>query len=265
MAGASSVDLMPWAELLRLRHAGRSRAISCVQRKRVRRARRAFSSFTIFRMDGECRHLETRAAPLRNDDGTVAQLGVARDITTRKQAEARLRESERNLRQLTETIPVMLWSATPEGAIDYCNARFLEYTGFDADQVMGSDGFTKVLHPDGVDQPFRKWLSLHQNRSVVPGRGAQVSTPRMPLSMVHDKRAPVAGRTRAHTQVVRHGRGHARLETGAGGAAPHPREARAYDARDHDGRTDRVDRSRSQPAAVGHHHQRRHVLADAGR
>jgi len=76
-------------------------------------------------MDGECRHLETRAAPLRNDDGTVAQLGVARDITTRKQAEARLRESECNLRQLTETIPVMLWSATPEGAIDYCNAGSL--------------------------------------------------------------------------------------------------------------------------------------------
>ena len=76
--------------------------------------------FHIVGMDGECRHLETRAAPLRNDDGTVAQLGVARDITARKQAEARLRESERHLRQLTETIPVMLWSATPEGAIDYC-------------------------------------------------------------------------------------------------------------------------------------------------
>jgi len=42
----------------------------------------------------------------------------------------------------------MLWSATPEGAIDYCNARFLEYTGFDAEQLMGSGGFTKILHPD---------------------------------------------------------------------------------------------------------------------
>ena len=115
--------------------------------------------FHIFRMGGECRHLETRAAPLRNDDGTVAQLGVARDITTRKQAEARLRESERNLRQLTETIPVMLWSATPEGAIDYCNARFLEYTGFDAEEVMGRDGFTKVLHPDDVARTIQEWLS----------------------------------------------------------------------------------------------------------
>jgi PAS domain S-box-containing protein len=115
--------------------------------------------FHILRMDGERRHLETRAAPLRSDDGTVAQLGIARDITARTQADARLRESERHLRQLTETIPVMLWSATPDGALDYCNARFLEYTGFDAEQLMGSGGFTKVLHPDDLDRTVQEWLS----------------------------------------------------------------------------------------------------------
>jgi PAS domain S-box-containing protein len=59
---------------------------------------------------------------------------------------------------LTETIPEMLWSATPEGAIDYCNARLLDYTGFDAEQVMG-DGWTKLLHPDDVDQTVHEWLS----------------------------------------------------------------------------------------------------------
>jgi len=77
----------------------------------------------------------------------------------RTRGEAELQPSEPNLRQLTETIPVMLWSATPEGSIDYCNARFLEYTGFDADQVMGRDGFTKVRHPDDVDRAVQEWLS----------------------------------------------------------------------------------------------------------
>src|SRR6202521_546078 len=74
-------------------------------------------------------------------------------------AEARLRESERHLRQLTETIPVMLWSATPDGAIDYCNARFLEYTGFDAEQVVGGGGCAKLFHPDDVDRTMQEWLS----------------------------------------------------------------------------------------------------------
>jgi PAS domain S-box-containing protein len=157
MAGASSVDLMlgrNFYDLVTPEDRERYRAFN----ERVCAGQKGFLEFHIFRLDGECRHLETRAAPLRNDDGTVAQLGVARDITARKQAEARLRESERNLRQLTETIPEMLWSATPEGAIDYCNARMRDYTGFDAGQVMG-DGWTQLLHPDDVDQAVREWLS----------------------------------------------------------------------------------------------------------
>src|SRR4029077_7946996 len=63
------------------------------------------------------------------------------------------------LRELTETIPVMLWSATPDGAIDYCNGRFLEYTGLDAEQLMGRGAFTKVLHPDDLDRTVQAWLS----------------------------------------------------------------------------------------------------------
>ena len=79
-----------------------------------------------------------------------------RDISDSRQAQQKLRESELNLRQMTETIPEMLWSATPEGAIDYCNGRLLEYTGLAASQVMG-DGWTKLLHPDDVDHTARMW------------------------------------------------------------------------------------------------------------
>ena len=81
-----------------------------------------------------------------------------RDITDSKRAEEKLRESELNLRQMTETIPEMLWSATPDGAIDYCNARVLDYTGFSAEEIMGR-GWTKLLHPDDVDQAARVWMS----------------------------------------------------------------------------------------------------------
>jgi PAS domain S-box-containing protein len=80
------------------------------------------------------------------------------DITDSKLAAEKLRESELNLRQLTETIPEMLWSATPEGAIDYCNARVLDYTGFTAEEIMGGS-WIKLLHPDDVEQTVRVWMS----------------------------------------------------------------------------------------------------------
>ena len=81
-----------------------------------------------------------------------------RDITDSKRAEQKLRESELNLRQMTETIPEMLWSATPDGAIDYCNNRLLDYTGLSAEDIMGN-GWTQSIHPDDVEAATRAWMS----------------------------------------------------------------------------------------------------------
>ena len=91
-------------------------------------------------------------------DGPPSFTGYLRDITARKQADQNLRASELSLRQLTETIPEMLWSASPDGAIEYCNTRVLDYTGFSAEEVMGS-GWTALLHPDDVDGTVRAWMS----------------------------------------------------------------------------------------------------------
>jgi PAS domain S-box-containing protein len=79
-----------------------------------------------------------------------------RDITESKLAEEKLRASELHLRRMTETIPEMLWSATAAGAIDYCNTRVLDYTGFSAEELMG-DGWIKLVHTDDVDQADRQW------------------------------------------------------------------------------------------------------------
>jgi PAS domain S-box-containing protein len=54
------------------------------------------------------------------------------------------RASERDLRELTETIPQMLWSADAAGGIDYCNHRALDYTGISLEQVRGT-GWMRTL------------------------------------------------------------------------------------------------------------------------
>src|SRR5260221_3577141 len=83
MAGASSVDLMlarNFYDFVKPEDRDRYRAFN----ESICAGQKGLLEFHIVRMDRERRHLETRAAPLRNDDGTVAQLGVARDITDRK-------------------------------------------------------------------------------------------------------------------------------------------------------------------------------------
>ena len=76
----------------------------------------------------------------------------------RKRAEGELRDSERSLRQLTETIPQMLWSAETDGAIDYCNQRVLDYTGLSPEQVRGS-GWMKSVHQDDIEKMSQAWTA----------------------------------------------------------------------------------------------------------
>ena len=121
------------------------------------------------RADGAYRWFLFLANPLRDEAGDIIKwYGTNIDIEDRKRADEALRASEVNLRELTETIPAMLWSATAGGAIDYCNKRFLDYTGFSAQEVMG-DGWKRTFHPEDADRAGPVWMS-----SVATGAPYQV-------------------------------------------------------------------------------------------
>jgi PAS domain S-box-containing protein len=113
--------------------------------------------FRMRRHDGVYRWFQGRHRPVRDVNGRVVRWVVANnDIDDAKHAENALRVSEGNLKRLTETIPEMLWSATPDGMIDYCNARLLDYSGLSAAEIV-EHGWPKVLHPDDSEPTVRAW------------------------------------------------------------------------------------------------------------
>jgi PAS domain S-box-containing protein len=56
------------------------------------------------------------------------------------------RESGR-LRDVIETIPAYVWSALPDGSVDFVNRRWLEFSGFSLDKALGW-GWADALHPE---------------------------------------------------------------------------------------------------------------------
>ncbi|HXH22305.1 MAG TPA: PAS domain S-box protein [Dehalococcoidia bacterium] len=46
-----------------------------------------------------------------------------------RRARAAAEDAEARYRLLAETMPLLVWTARPDGSVDYCNARFYEYTG----------------------------------------------------------------------------------------------------------------------------------------
>ena len=71
--------------------------------------------YRIVRPDGEIRWIRDRAFPIRNEAGEVYRIvGIAEDISARKQAEKAIRESEERFRQLAENIQDSFWLLSAE-------------------------------------------------------------------------------------------------------------------------------------------------------
>jgi PAS domain S-box-containing protein len=70
-----------------------------------------------------------------------------------------LQRSERELREVIETIPSMAWSAAPDGSADFFNGRWLAYAGLTADQAQGW-GWTVAVHPDDLNVLVDYWRKI---------------------------------------------------------------------------------------------------------
>jgi PAS domain S-box-containing protein len=77
------------------------------------------------------------------------------DISARKQAEAKLRESERRFRLFAESIPQHVWSFRSDGILNYWNQRLSDYTGLTAEELRS--GGWAALHPDYVARVEAAW------------------------------------------------------------------------------------------------------------
>src|SRR6202790_2007496 len=62
-------------------------------------------------------------------------------------AEAKAARAAREIRLVTDTIPALVWSAAPDGAVEYFNQRWLTYTGLTFEQARGW-GFIDAYHPE---------------------------------------------------------------------------------------------------------------------
>ena len=108
--------------------------------------------------DQSIKHIHLFAHPVQDKDGRLEYIGTTQDVTRQRLAEKQLREGELNLRRITQTIPGMLWSATPEGELDYCNRPSLDFTAMTAEQATGW-GWTAAIYPDDRDSLIERWRS----------------------------------------------------------------------------------------------------------
>ena len=119
-----------------------------------------FDGYTLdkrwIRKDGQIIDSIMAANCLRRADGSVDYfVGLVQDITQRKRAEEKVRESEERFRVLVESIPHHVWSFRTDGTRGYWNQRLADYTGLTAEQLK--QGGWGALHPDDVERVREAW------------------------------------------------------------------------------------------------------------
>lgn len=96
-------------------------------------------------------------APVYDDNGRLMlAVVVTRDITEEKRSQDALQESEARLRFVAESMPQKVFTAKPDGDVDYFNPQWTEYTGLSFEQIRDW-GWTQFIHPDDVEENVRLW------------------------------------------------------------------------------------------------------------
>ncbi|WP_072015974.1 PAS domain S-box protein [Leptolyngbya sp. KIOST-1] len=84
----------------------------------------------------------------------------------RARAEAALRESEARFRTVTATVPQLIWTATPDGQVDYMSEQWADYVGLSPEQLYGWN-WQQVTHPEDLPNTVRDWRNCIESGEPV--------------------------------------------------------------------------------------------------
>jgi eukaryotic-like serine/threonine-protein kinase len=111
-----------------------------------------------------------RAVPVRDADGLIVQwFGTCTDIEDQKRTEEELRRSREALRAseafyrtVIDSIPHSVWTAEPDGRLDYINQWGRNDFALNPEQTLG-DGWQSMIHPDDQQPTLARWTQALQS------------------------------------------------------------------------------------------------------
>jgi PAS domain S-box-containing protein len=117
--------------------------------------------------DKGIRYFDTMKFPLRNPDGGVIGLvGIGRDVTERRKAEADLRRAKEFSENLIKTANVMVLGLNLERRVTIFNNAAEEITGYTRSEIMNRSWFETVVPKEQYPEVWRKFERVAREGDV---------------------------------------------------------------------------------------------------
>src|SRR2546426_2235115 len=106
--------------------------------------------------DGSVKYVHVVTHAGRDELGGLEFVGAVMDVTVAKEAEDKIR-------LIINTVPGLLWTARPDGWVDFLSQRWLDYTGMTLEQGLGW-AWQPGYHPDDLGNVLSKWRAAVAER-----------------------------------------------------------------------------------------------------
>jgi PAS domain S-box-containing protein len=107
-----------------------------------------------------------KVTAVRDEQGRPEVLiGVSEDLTRLKASEA----WQQRFRELADAMPFVVWTATPDGAVDFISATLQRYAGQPERELVGQ-GWLALVHPEDLERAIADWASAMRDSAPYDSR-----------------------------------------------------------------------------------------------
>jgi PAS domain S-box-containing protein len=114
------------------------------------------------RKDGQTVWVQISISLTRDSEGSpVNIIGLAEDITQKKSALEKIRQSEATFRTLSNTLPQLVWMSDKNGKLEFNSRQWKYYTG--VEEQLDEALWDSLVHPDDRIAFLRTWIQSIEN------------------------------------------------------------------------------------------------------
>lgn len=144
----------------------RKRVSDSIHQQINNNSRQWSAEYRFAKANGTYAHILDRGYILHDEFNTpYRMLGSMLDITDLKNAEAEVASNIEQRKFLAESMPLIVWTAAPDGELNFLNKEFERFSGVSIKDGLHS-GWEKLVHPEDQRLLTREWhQAIKQRRS----------------------------------------------------------------------------------------------------